>query len=311
MKNKSVAFIDGDLLSYKIGFVGQVDSVDVYDESDTFLGNYKNKTEAYDQLGDVEIRVEPKVEPKPWEQVRKIGRAMIKNIAKKAGAESFRIYIDGKGNFRETIATIKAYKGNRSAPKPYYYDKIRQWLKEEMKAIEILDMEADDAISIAMAYGYRKGLKYIGCTTDKDALGSVGWLFNWDKMKEPVYIDDIEAAKNFYVQMLSGDKIDNIQGCRQQGANGKSAKDVVKCTNKSDMTKIVLNAYVDKAKKSGYVVCEDGSELDPVSEFLENGRLLWMLRTREVELWHPLTHMDVSIEDWTLWTEEYRGEFDG
>lgn len=296
----SICFIDGDLLKFKIGFVGQVDTVDVYDQSGEFVGNYKNKTKAFDELGSKDFTIEPKVEPKPWEQVVKIGRAMIRNIVKGSGCTKYRIYVDGEGNFRHDLAQIKPYKGTRSSAKPFYYERIEKWLIEEMGAKVIKDIEVDDAICLAMKYGYDRDIKYIGATTDKDALGTVGWLYNYDKMDEPEYIDETAAERAFYTQMLTGDSIDNIQGCRQAGAACKEAVLISKEDDVDEMFKLVSQKYIDKAKRSGLVLSyRDDSPISVKDEFLENARLLRMLTWKDPNiLWCPVEHGGVSKKLW-------------
>lgn len=297
----SICFIDGDLIKFKLGFVGQKDSVDIYDEADQFVGNYKNKTQAFDELGSKDFRIEPKVEPKPWDQVAKIGRAMIKNIVAKSGCDKFRIYVDGKGNFRHDLATIKPYKGTRSGLKPYYYERIEKWLVEDMKGIFIEDIEVDDAVCIAMDYGFRKKLKYVGATTDKDAKGTVGWLLNYDTMEEPEFIDETNAARAFWTQMLSGDNVDNIQGCRQAGAGCKEAKLIESTEDELEMFWLVANKYLDKATRSGLVSSyrEKGKTLTVEQEFLENCRLLRMLTWKDPKtLWHPVKHGGIPKKEW-------------
>ena len=38
--------------------------------------------------------------------------------------------------------------------------------------------------------GLKSKQKIIGVTTDKDACGNTGWLYNRDKMTEPEFIDN-------------------------------------------------------------------------------------------------------------------------
>jgi len=244
--------------------------------------------------------VEPKVEPKPWQQVVKIGKAMIKNIVNGSGCDKYRIYVDGAGNFRHDLARIKPYKGTRSGVKPYYYERIEKWLIEDMGAKVIEDIEVDDAICLAMFFGFNRGLDYVGATTDKDANGTVGKLFNYDKMDEPVYIDVIQAERAFYTQMLTGDNIDNIQGCRQAGAGCKEAKLIASSEDVVEMFWLVANKYLDKAERSGLVLSyRDESPISVEEEFLENCRLLRMLTWKDPSiLWHPVEHGGIPKKEW-------------
>ena len=59
------------------------------------------------------------------------------------------LYISGKDNFREKVATILPYKGNRDPlHKPKYYKEIREYLKDAYGAQVVDGQEADDEIGI-------------------------------------------------------------------------------------------------------------------------------------------------------------------
>jgi len=274
----STLFLDGDLICYKIACVGQETSVKAYVDGE-WRGDFKNLTEARKALSSPDgLTVEQVVVPKPISHVKKIARAMINNIFKASGCADLRIYIDGAGNFRESVATIKKYKGQRPQEKPYWFYKVREWLIKSEGAVEIKDIESDDAISIAMYMGYKRGEKWVGGTIDKDAKNTCGWLFNWDSMTKPEYIDELTASKNFWCQMLSGDTVDNIQGCRGVGKKNKYVDEVNECTNEADMFKIVYNKYLETALNKGCTTTINGDTISVSDEVLQNGNLLWMLR---------------------------------
>ena len=68
--------------------------------------------------------------------------------------EGFIIYLSGKHNFRDDVATIKKYKGSRdSAPRPYHYKAVRDHLLKVWKAVALDHMEADDALALAQNGG--------------------------------------------------------------------------------------------------------------------------------------------------------------
>ena len=47
-------------------------------------------------------------------------------------AEDTKLYLTGSGNYRNTLATIKPYKGNRDPNnKPIYYAEIREYLLDQ------------------------------------------------------------------------------------------------------------------------------------------------------------------------------------
>ena len=58
-------------------------------------------------------------QPLQWPFVVSRLDARINNILEAVEATSHQIYITGPGNFRESVATIQKYKGNRPSDKPY------------------------------------------------------------------------------------------------------------------------------------------------------------------------------------------------
>jgi len=57
------------------------------------------------------------------------------------------IILSGPGNFRDSIATIKPYKGNRDPTHiPVHYSAIRQYMIDQYCAVVIHGREADDEV---------------------------------------------------------------------------------------------------------------------------------------------------------------------
>lgn len=79
-------------------------------------------------------------------------KAQVRRLIKDTGAGSIKIFLtDSESNFRltEEIATILRYKGNRKADaKPTLLGEARRYLQEELGAIMVEGMEADDALAI-------------------------------------------------------------------------------------------------------------------------------------------------------------------
>jgi 5'-3' exonuclease, N-terminal resolvase-like domain len=174
-------------------------------------------------------------------------------------------YLTGKGNFRNELATTAPYKGNRVLAKPYHYQLLREYM-ERAWGFEVVDgMEADDAIGIE-AYRHEPEETII-VSIDKDLNMIRGNHYNFVK-EEKYFVTEEEAIRNFYLQILTGDKIDNIIGLQGIGPV-KSKKLLADCNTEVEMYEAVLKAY-------------DGDE----ARVLENARLLWILR-EEKQVWHP------------------------
>jgi hypothetical protein len=174
-------------------------------------------------------------------------------------------YLTGKGNFRNEIAVTAPYKGTRIAEKPYHFQLLREYM-EKAWGFEVVDgMEADDALGIE-AYRNEPDETII-VSIDKDLNMIRGHHYNFLK-NEKYYVTEEEGIRNFYLQILTGDKVDNIIGLQGIGPV-KSKKLLADCNTELEMYETVLKAY-------------NGDE----ARVLENARLLWILR-EEKQVWQP------------------------
>lgn len=175
-------------------------------------------------------------------------------------------YLTGSNNYRKDIAVTAPYKGNRVGTKPKHYGLIREYLEKAWGCEVVEGQEADDAIGIK-AYEIGDIEEYIIMSIDKDLDMIRGWHYNF--IKDTKYlIDDQQAIKHFYMQLLTGDRVDNIIGLKGIGPK-KAAKILEDCITEADMYKAVLEAY-------------DNDE----TRVLENGQLLW-IRRNENQIWSP------------------------
>jgi len=174
-------------------------------------------------------------------------------------------YLTGKKNFRNDIAVTAPYKGNRKAAKPKHYDKLRDYMQKTWGFVLIEDQEADDAIGIA-AYEQQVG-EYCICSIDKDLDMLRGDHFNFVK-NEFYFIEEEQGIKNFYKQILMGDRVDNIIGIKGIGTV-KAERLLKECKNEQEMYLTVLEAYKGDDKR-----------------VLENGQLLWIRRETN-QMWQP------------------------
>jgi len=187
------------------------------------------------------------------------------NLQAMEGIDEVWGYLTGSNNFRNEIAKTAPYKGNRVMAKPYHYQLLREYM-ERAWGFEVIDgMEADDAIGIE-AYRHEPEETII-VSIDKDLNMIRGHHYNFVK-EEKYFVTEEEATRNFYLQILTGDKIDNIIGLDGIGPV-KSKKLLKDCNTELEMYEAVLKAY-------------DGDE----ARVLENARLLWILR-EEKQVWQP------------------------
>lgn len=126
-----------------------------------------------------------------------------------------KLYISGKGNFRDEVATILPYKGNRDPlHKPVHYREIREYLLDRWGAELISGKEADDALSSEQWMKNDKST--VICTIDKDLDMIPGYHYNWNRNKI-YYVTLDDANRWFWMQMLTGDRADNIPGIKGVG----------------------------------------------------------------------------------------------
>lgn len=174
-------------------------------------------------------------------------------------------YLTGRTNFRNEIAVTAPYKGTRKADKPYHFGLLREYMQKSWGFTEVDGMEADDKLGIE-AYKHEEDETII-VTIDKDLDMIRGNHYNFVK-EEQYVITEEQAIRNFYLQILTGDKVDNIIGLAGIGPV-KSKKMLADCKTEKEMYDVVLKAY--------------DNNLDRV---IENGRLLWILR-EEGQVWQP------------------------
>jgi len=226
--NKAKALIDGDILVYRIGF-------SVNDPEDEKFA------------------------------IARMGN-FVQNLLELDDIDSYTGFITGKSNYRQDIATEQEYKANRKGVRrPLHYDTLRSYLMSKWCFELIEGQEADDAIGIA-AYALPENKSCI-MSIDKDLDMIRGWHYNFVK-QDLYHVTEEEAIKNFYMQILTGDRVDNIPGLK--GIGPKKAEKILKdCIGEQQLFETVLE--------------KDEGDIDKLTE---RGRLLW-IRRQENQLWKP------------------------
>lgn len=175
-----------------------------------------------------------------------------------------KLFLTGKGNFRDQVATIQTYKGNRDpASKPKYYDDIRKYMVDHHDAIVVQGMEAEDEVGILQYAAKDRSTVIVG--VDKDLLCIPGWHYN--PVKDTFcYVTLPEADTNFWKQVLTGDRVDNILGI--PGMGPKTADKLIDpvAGDWHSMYNVVQDAYRKQFGDDGY------RQMD------ETAKLIWILR---------------------------------
>lgn len=191
----------------------------------------------------------------------------LKQLCQKAvssfDANSAQFYLTGSGNYREQVATIAPYKGNRPDRKPKYYRELRSYLQDVWGAVVVDGMEADDAVSIEQYSNKDKSTIIV--SIDKDLNNTPGWHYN-PRKDIAQYISKPEADWNFWKQVATGDAVDNIKGLK-----GVGIKTVEKAVHDSGYD---LQKYIDWLRRM-----YDRQYMNEGPHALhENATLLWMQR---------------------------------
>lgn len=181
----------------------------------------------------------------------------------------YKAYLTGKGNFREEIATIKKYKGNRDPKhKPKYYSEIRTYLMDVFHAELVEGMEADDKLAITQWAHKDKSTVIVSIDKDLDMIP--GYHYN-NRKGTFYYVTIDEANLAFFRQMLVGDATDNIPGVPGIGPV-KAGKLLPPGTTVDEAQKIVAAEY---GRAFGPIKWEE--------TYREVATLLWMRREEEQE----------------------------
>lgn len=284
-----LCLIDGDILRYRIGFACETHYYDIYAKGDEDRGILHSADNAKDRdewirvyIGSKDdVTIKERFIPDPVENCLHSVKMQLEFILSRTGATAYRIFLSGKGNFRDSL--VDYYKANRKdARKPFHYDNIGKYLIENWKAEVVNGQEADDALGI-FQYTFLHSdsplfLDTIICTIDKDLNNIPGWHYNFVK-DEKYWVDEDEALRNFYAQLLEGDSSDNIPGLGKiTGTRIKSWKKVLEplayCETEEQMWDYIVQVYNEYGIDS------------PENKLEEIGQLLWIRREKD-EMWIP------------------------
>lgn len=274
--------IDSDSIIFRCGFAVEHKKHKFFIKGEEHLGPFQVYSYKRDIpkefLDDPELNYQEEVEIEPLQNALHLVKQELEGIISATSADSYSVYIKGKGNFREAISVTRVYKGNRDVThRPKYEKEIREYLKEYWNAEEVDGMEVDDKCAIEqIVYGNILESDNISPTIiasiDKDMDQVPGWHYNFMR-KEKYWINEDQATRNFYIQLLSGDPSDNIQGIKGLGGTG-ATKLVSDCKTERDYFKVCQQAYLDAYGIMG---------TDIMSEMAN----LVYLRRAEGESWQP------------------------
>ena len=188
-----------------------------------------------------------------------------------------------KNNFRYAI--YPRYKSNRRGiRKAAGYGALREWLANNYESVILPNVEADDVL------GLMAGPDDLIYSKDKDLRTIKG--VHMEANGELTEVTELEANRNFYKQVLTGDSTDGYPGCPMVGASAKlfSSPQWQRCYTEGDFWAVVKAQYFKQTAK----LFDKHEVTDPVRFCLQMARVARILRPGEYDhdkekpvLWEP------------------------
>lgn len=265
-------FVDGDGVGYRCGFAVEKTKYLVMDHEGRFR-TFENAKEARTHQETVAIKsdVWSRRELEPLENALHLVDVVFNGLIDKYRPDRTFVYLSPSvGNFRESIATVAKYKGNRDlAVRPTYYKELFKHMVDRWGAEYAVGQEADDSLGIALTTDPTG----VCVSFDKDLLQVPGRHYNWvEKVECTVALP--ESKLRFWQQALSGDPTDNIPGAA--GIGSKKAEAYLKEVRGDKAAwETVLKVYNEiYGNDEGY------------KRALETARLVYVRRKTD-ETWSP------------------------
>jgi DNA polymerase-1 len=258
-----LALIDGDLLCYRVSalFDEQID----FGPGGTF--RYLDQKAA-----------------------AKAANAEVNDLADAVKADRVLVCLsDAKANFRKAL--FGRYKSNRPGEKPPLVYAIRETLSKEWPTLIVPRLEADDVMGLLtvdelVVPGERTFWKGVGydrviVSCDKDMRTIPGQLYNPMRSDDGIVeVEELEADRWFFQQVLTGDTVDNYPGCPGIGPKSKHVAAVHAAETAEAMWAAVVAGYASKG-----LLAEAAIMQARMARILRPGE--YDPKTGNIKLWTP------------------------
>lgn len=292
--SKSICVLDGDLLAFKASAANETRSIEVTHVPTGRIKVFKHRTEFKETI-DLEkfpltaFVINDRQEAADLSYALHTVKKMIEGICKTCKTDQYEIYLSGKDNFRDTLPLPSKYKGNREGlMRPLQLTEVKDYLINVHKA-EVVIGEADDKISIRQYDGVKSKTKIIGCSTDKDSLGTDGWVYNWDSMDKPMLVKGLgelhidekgkvrgRGSKWKYLQWIVGDTIDGLNPCelaKVKFGEKSGYKALVDLQTEADCWQAVHDLYLKWYPESVEYIDQNGAKC--CADYLDIAQVYW------------------------------------
>ncbi len=296
LKLQPKVYIDGDIILYSCGFATQRRWYK--DES----GKAWPTITAAKDGGVSKEELECVIEAEPFSHASHSANLLIKSIVEATKLRPV-VVLSGPENYRKELSSIFPYKGTRTQEKPVHYDELKKFLEDAWKAEITEGIEADDFLGAKCSdKGLERDNDNVMATLDKDLDMVPGLHYNW-KSQTSYHIDHEEGLRNFFYQVLIGDKTDNIVS--PKGLGPVKANKLLKSTR--SWYNLAKRQYVKYLRNGNKIHGE--LEVAPIAtadlgEFWlhQNMDLLWIRRAWDDEWRRHTMWFDTSYhEDGVIW----------
>lgn len=225
--------------------------------------------------------------------------SMMRKVFNRTECENYQGFLSssGKDNFRYGV--YPDYKINRAGKeRPVHYEEIRNYMQKRWNGVVTEAQEADDACSIAQCrahpLGWGEDLKHtVVCSFDKDFNNIPGWHYNYlnDQL---YYVTEIEAYRNFYLQILTGDTSDDIPRIKKGWRQKEAELQIKKCNCVEELEKVVFD-HIVKVRHNELVKLTQQERCAIIEEITWRGQLTW-LRRKPKEMWLPKMSSEIVLK---------------
>lgn len=184
--------------------------------------------------------------------------SIVNKLDEEYNIERLIVFNAARGNFRKIINS--KYKANRTKEPPLLLGKLHKHVTEAYESKTAYGMETDDLVAIY----WNKLQKEIGrdnviiVALDKDYKQLPCMFYNYHQKHQTMWnISELQAMRNFYTQMITGDSADNVNFCFGYGQ--KYAEKIFKnCKTKYQFIKqtflLYKKIYKSKAREK-FIMC--------------------------------------------------------
>jgi hypothetical protein len=204
---------------------------------------------------------------KTEEEIKASCDYLMQDILLSSNATSYIGYIKGKNTISDRLVVNADYKANRPTQKPKFWDFTKQCLIDNWGAIEVNNLEVDDAVNITRL----KLENSFICAIDGDLLKLEGTHYKWNK-KEWITTTKEEANYKFWSDMICGQSGDFIKGLPGKGIK-YADKLFEKLNYKTDLeyAELIFSAYL----------VHYGNVDIAIKEYYKNYMCLYILKEKE------------------------------